>query len=160
MPGGEIDKTGVSWRPDEGMTILWILRARRNFTFTEPGDGWARVPGTRFGETAQACVCACVCSKPCYHPHSTHEDLGTQMLQDLSNISLLAELELKLSTLDSKSCVLTGFRRGLAGAANKQASKQTVGDTNPWILGWKEPICRNLRNRELSLHPPLTLTLR
>lgn len=54
------------------------------------------------------------------------------MLQDWSNISLLAELELKLSTLDPKSCILMVLKWE---TANKQASKQTY---NPLDTGVEE----------------------
>lgn len=82
----------------------------------------------------------------------------SEMLQDLSNISLLAELELKLRTVDSQSCVLTVLKWG-KWLISKQASKQTVRDTTPWILGWRKPICRNPR-KQRALPPTLALTLR
>ena len=60
MPGGEIDKSGVSQMQDEGVRVVWIPRARKNFTFIEPSNWWAGVPRIKPGQP-RTCVCVCVC---------------------------------------------------------------------------------------------------
>ena len=52
----EINKTDVSLRQAEGMRTE--MRVRRNFTFSEPSDGWRESSG---GGSVCVCVCAGVC---------------------------------------------------------------------------------------------------
>lgn len=76
------------------------------------------------------------------------------MLQDLSNISHLAELALKLRTVDSQSCVLTVLKWGKQLISKQANSKRH----KPLDAGLEEVNTQKPQKTE-SPAPTLTLTL-